>query len=203
MENIGERIYIARKSLGLSLEMVGQYVGVTKSTVRKWEQGIIKNMGGDKIKKLSEVLQVSPGYILGWTDDPERPNSRTMEEQLKGVILEQYKSVKSFCATIDIPYTTLDSALKRGLDGVGMKTILKVFNALDLDIDSFRDGALKRKNQSIPGERMKDKRNEKEETNLIECDFSEDENVLDAIKNLNSEEKKFIADFARFLANRA
>lgn len=70
MDNLGRRIYNARMSLGLSLEAVGQYVGVGKSTVRKWENGIIKNMRRDKIKKLSEILHVSPGYLMGWTDDP-------------------------------------------------------------------------------------------------------------------------------------
>ncbi len=70
MENLGKRIYDARISQGLSLEAVGQYVGVGKSTVRKWENGMIKNMRRDKIKKLSEVLHVSPGYLMGWTNDP-------------------------------------------------------------------------------------------------------------------------------------
>lgn len=70
MDNLGRRIYDARNLLNLTLEAVGQYVGVGKSTVRKWENGTIKNMRRDKIKKLSEILQVSPGYIMGWTDDP-------------------------------------------------------------------------------------------------------------------------------------
>ena len=70
MDNLGVRMYNARIGLGLSLEAVGQYVGVGKSTVRKWENGIIKNMRRDKIKKLSEILHVSPGYLMGWTNDP-------------------------------------------------------------------------------------------------------------------------------------
>ena len=70
MSDLGKRIYSARKSLDLTLEVVGDYVGVGKSTVRKWENGIIKNMRQDKIKKLSEILQVSPEYLLGWTDAP-------------------------------------------------------------------------------------------------------------------------------------
>lgn len=70
MDNLGRRIYDARSALDITLETVGQYVGVGKSTVRKWENGTIKNMRRDKIKKLSEILQVSPGYIMGWTDDP-------------------------------------------------------------------------------------------------------------------------------------
>ena len=70
MEDLGKRIYDLRKKRGLTLEEVGQYVGVGRSTVRKWENGIIANMRRDKIKKLSEILNTSPGYIMGWTDDP-------------------------------------------------------------------------------------------------------------------------------------
>lgn len=57
-----------RKSLNLTLEDVGNAVGVGKSTVRKWENGDIENMKRDKIEKLSKVLKVSPMDILGFED---------------------------------------------------------------------------------------------------------------------------------------
>lgn len=71
MVDLGKRIFDARKQRGLTLDDVGQYVGVAKSTVRKWEQGTIRNMRRDKIKRLSEILDVSPAYLMGWTDDPK------------------------------------------------------------------------------------------------------------------------------------
>lgn len=46
-----------REELGYTLEEVGKMVGVGKSTVRKWEQGMISNMGRDKISKLSQALK--------------------------------------------------------------------------------------------------------------------------------------------------
>ena len=49
-----------RKELGLTLEQVGNAVGVSKSTVKKWETGFINNMKRDKIALLAKVLQVSP-----------------------------------------------------------------------------------------------------------------------------------------------
>lgn len=70
MENLGKRIYDLRKGLGLTLEEVGHSVGVSKSTVRKWEQGIIANMRRDKIKNLAMVLHTTPAYLMGWTDEP-------------------------------------------------------------------------------------------------------------------------------------
>ena len=60
MCEIGKKMYKRRKELGLTLEQVGEAVGVGKSTVRRWENGMIKNMGRDKISKLARVLQMSP-----------------------------------------------------------------------------------------------------------------------------------------------
>ena len=53
-----------REKLGLTLEEVGQYVGVGKSTVRKWENGVINNMGRDKIAKYASILRISPLEFL-------------------------------------------------------------------------------------------------------------------------------------------
>lgn len=53
-----------RKELKLTLEDVGKYVGVSKGTVSKWENGNIKNMRSDKISLLAEILQVNVMDIL-------------------------------------------------------------------------------------------------------------------------------------------
>ena len=59
MSDIGKKISDRRKQLGLTLEEVGDAVGVGKSTVRKWENGIIKNMRMDKVHTLANVLQMN------------------------------------------------------------------------------------------------------------------------------------------------
>ena len=57
---------VRRQELGLTLEEVGDYVGVGKSTVRKWEHGDIENMKRDKIALLSKILKLSPlTFITG------------------------------------------------------------------------------------------------------------------------------------------
>ncbi|MDI3233357.1 LexA family protein [Staphylococcus pasteuri] len=65
-----------RKELNLTLEQVGDLVGVGKSTVRKWETGDIENMKRDKIVKLAKALKVSPSYIMGIED--EHPKVETL-----------------------------------------------------------------------------------------------------------------------------
>lgn len=62
-----------REELGLTYEEIGNIVGVSKSTVRKWETGMIENMRHDKIALLAQALKVSPGYLMGWEDDGNRP----------------------------------------------------------------------------------------------------------------------------------
>lgn len=67
---MGEKIKKYRLLRHMTLEELGQRVGVGKSTVRKWENGMISNMRRDKIDKIARALGVSPGYLMGWTDDP-------------------------------------------------------------------------------------------------------------------------------------
>lgn len=67
--NIGDIMRTRRQELGLTLEEVGDYVGVGKSTVRKWEHGDIENMKRDKIALLSKILKLSPlTFITGEVD---------------------------------------------------------------------------------------------------------------------------------------
>ena len=63
-ENIGALIKDKRLALGLTLEEVGHAVGVGKSTVRKWENGMIKNMGRDKVAALAKVLGLNPAQLI-------------------------------------------------------------------------------------------------------------------------------------------
>lgn len=60
----GTKINYLRKKLGLTLEQVGSYVGVSKATVLKWETGMIQNMRRDKIAKLAEILHTTPEYLI-------------------------------------------------------------------------------------------------------------------------------------------
>lgn len=64
--DIGKMINQRRTELKLTLEQVGQAVGVGKSTVKKWEDGYISNMRRDKITLLAKVLKMNPvSFITG------------------------------------------------------------------------------------------------------------------------------------------
>ncbi|MGN8885942.1 helix-turn-helix domain-containing protein [Blautia sp. HCP28S3_G10] len=65
---MGTRIKNLRLENNMTLEELGNKVGVGKSTVRKWENGMIANMRRDKIAKLADALNVSPAYLMGWNE---------------------------------------------------------------------------------------------------------------------------------------
>ncbi len=69
MTTIGKIIEMRRKELGLTLEEVGNAVGVSKSTVKKWETGYIANMRRDRILALSKVLELNPNVLIDESDE--------------------------------------------------------------------------------------------------------------------------------------
>lgn len=55
---LGRLIAERRKALGLTLDAIGKAVGVTKSTVKKWETGNISNMHHSRLPSLARVLRM-------------------------------------------------------------------------------------------------------------------------------------------------
>ena len=84
---LGELIHIRRKELNLTLEEVGNAVGVSKSTVRKWETGYISNMKRDKIALLSKTLKLNPAQFIV---EPDKDINSTNPHQL---LIDKYDSL--------------------------------------------------------------------------------------------------------------
>lgn len=78
---MGQKIKALREENNLTLEQVGNAVGVGKSTVRKWENGIIANMRRDKIADLAKVLHTTPAYLMGWKEEIELDNLFRIEKR--------------------------------------------------------------------------------------------------------------------------
>jgi len=74
--DFGKMIRDRRRELGLTLEQVGDIVGVGKSTVRKWEAGVIRNLRRDKIALLAQALQLEPVDLI---DLGDREPAETIE----------------------------------------------------------------------------------------------------------------------------
>ena len=73
MENeLSRKIKELRLAKKMTLEQVADIVGVGKSTVRKWETGMIANMKRDKIALLAKALSTTPADLMGWEDEQQK-----------------------------------------------------------------------------------------------------------------------------------
>lgn len=73
---IGERLERRRKELGYTLDYVASEVGITKSTVQRYEKGKIEKLKLPVIEAIAGVLNVNPAWVCCKTDDMSLPSRR-------------------------------------------------------------------------------------------------------------------------------
>ena len=61
----------------------------------------------------------------------------TKSEILKKEILKQYRSVRQFALEMSIPYSTLVTALERGIEGMAYGTVIRMCERLEINPVDF------------------------------------------------------------------
>lgn len=89
--DISLKIKELRLSRGMTLEQVGDIVGVGKSTVRKWETGEIADMKQGKIALLAKALSTTPAYLMGWFEEESYKETTLNEGERQ--LLELFRKV--------------------------------------------------------------------------------------------------------------
>lgn len=90
--NVGERIKLRRKELKISADTLAERVGVSRSTIFRYERGDIEKVGPEVLKKISETLNISPADLMGWEDEAEQ----TTETGYSETDLRKPESAKTF-----------------------------------------------------------------------------------------------------------
>ena len=95
-EGMAQRIRELRKAKQLTLEQVARVVGVEKSTVRKWETGMIASMRWDKIASLAKALGTTPAYLMGSSKaETAAPAPRPVREEAEEAFMDDTEGVDS------------------------------------------------------------------------------------------------------------
>lgn len=63
-----------------------------------------------------------------------------LEARLKELIIEKYGSLKKFSEAINMPWTTLDSILKRGVANSNISNVLKITKELGINAEKLVEG---------------------------------------------------------------
>lgn len=83
--NVGQRIKALRAKLGLSADDVADALGKDRSTVYRYESNDIEKLPTTILEPLAKVLKTTPGYLMGWTDNPteeNKPDNAELEENI-------------------------------------------------------------------------------------------------------------------------
>lgn len=71
-----------------------------------------------------------------------------VENELKELIISRYRSLRQFALDIDMPYSTIDTMLKKGIGKAGVLNVIKICNELGIDTGALADGYIKEKTVS-------------------------------------------------------
>ena len=136
---IGERIKERREYLGMSQEELALKLGYkSRASINKIEKNS-RELRQQKIAEIAELLQTTPGYIMGW-EQSEKSTFESREQKLKELILTRYSSLREFAIKIEMPYSTLDSILKRGLTNASIGNVAIIAKSLNLSIEDLYNG---------------------------------------------------------------
>lgn len=90
---LSEKIATLRRQHGMTLEELGNKVGVGKSTVRKWETGMITSIRSDKLTALADALEVDVAELLSPATDAPATIALTI-----GQNLQRQRKMLGYCA---------------------------------------------------------------------------------------------------------
>ena len=114
---IYEKIRERRKEMGLSQDELARRMGYkSRSTINKIESGQV-DLSRNKIDKFSKVLNVSPSYLMGWTDEDENEKQKQIMQDHQNwlaSILSELEMDESFDDkdTIIKPYSKREPSLR-------------------------------------------------------------------------------------------
>lgn len=110
--NIGEIIKKRRKELNLSLKDIAKKLDVSESSISRYENEEIKNIGIDKLTPLSEILQIDIKELLNNINFSRKKKKATLKEieianKLKALRIENNLSLKKVADFLNITSSTI------------------------------------------------------------------------------------------------
>ena len=91
----GERIKEVRNKLGISQVDFADKINVSKQTLYKYENNIITNIPSDKIEAAAQLANVSPAYLMGWTNEQVPPATVISSQFSKQELVTVYEQLTS------------------------------------------------------------------------------------------------------------
>lgn len=80
----GDRIRNRRKEIGMSADELARRVGLSRSTIFRYENGFIEKLSIDALVPIARALATTVGALMGWEDEkPPAFNEDGLERDAK------------------------------------------------------------------------------------------------------------------------
>lgn len=86
---MANRIKERRLAMGFTQEELAEKLGLQKSAIAKYENGRVENIKRSIISKMSDILECSPSYLMGWSEADHIVKLDDNEE----LLIESYRSI--------------------------------------------------------------------------------------------------------------
>ncbi len=73
---LGSRIKTRRMELGISAAKIAEATGLNKATIHRYENGDFKKVKLPTIESIANILDVSPAWLIGKSDEKFLPESQ-------------------------------------------------------------------------------------------------------------------------------
>lgn len=106
--NVGNRIRIARKRVGMTQDELGAAIGIGKSSISEWESGK-RSPDVEKMREIASILNTTSAYLIGDINDLVPIQSETLKGVWYGPIVVRYENSplhirRSVCEALQLDY---------------------------------------------------------------------------------------------------
>lgn len=125
--SLGERIAHRRCELGISQGELAARLGVSRSTLYRYETGDIEKLPATLLSPLAKVLRTTPAVLIGWDNQSDVPNGeRSIKEifhaNLRRLMAEQGRSQRELARALNVSpsaiYTYMSGANTPRMDKI-------------------------------------------------------------------------------------
>lgn len=95
---VGEKIRQRRESINMSQEELAKRMGYKdRSSISKIEKGSDKNLSLETVQKIAEILNCSPLFLMGWSEDEKHDAQLSPQEEK---FIERYHRLDAYSRSI-------------------------------------------------------------------------------------------------------
>lgn len=143
MSSTGKRIKERRKELNISADDLAKVLGVSRSTIFRYEKGEIEKVPAKYLEQIARALDTTPAHLMGWEDkminwtdnvEPVKINRDVVSIPVLGSVPAgvPVEAIEDIIDTIEIPKEWIES----GAEFIGLKVTGTSMYPMYLDGDT-------------------------------------------------------------------